>query len=681
VWGSLIAALALAASAAPALDVPYLPQSEDLCGGAAVAMVYRYWGEAHAGVQQFASLVDTRAGGIATDRLADAVAAHGWKVTRAIGSVDLLRSQLAARIPPIILLADRPHRYHYVVVVGISEDGVVVHDPAVGPSRRISTPTLLARWRPTNYWTMVIEPGGEREGSAEAGHDRESGGPAKAGHDRQGKGPAKAGHYRNTADAECDRLLQQAIDDVRGRGLDAADAAFSTVRRRCPSAPGVARELAGVRFAQRRWREAASLASDAVALDPHDAYAWNVLASSRFVQDDFTGSLDAWNHIGRPQIDLVRIEGVERMRYQLMAQAIGLTPNTVLTDDAFARAARRLAEMPDQTSSRISYRPAADGYAVVEVAVAERPPLPQGPVEWAATAARFLVEREADVAVPGSTGQGEVWEVSWRWWNNRPRVAVSFATPRVGWLPGVWRVEGSWEEQTYARSPDDSRIREQRTHAGLAISDWLTGNVRYELTGGVDSWNRNDRTISAGAGVQRRMFDDRLALFADASAWFGMGDGASFRGAGLRAMYNSAGAEEARWLVTSTAGVDAVSANAPFAVWPGAGDGHARPALLRAHPLLDDGVIVGPAFGRTLAYASVEAQRWLERGKLVRFGWAVFSDAARPWRGMDATAARTEVDAGVGLRIRIPGAGGLLRADFAGGLRDGAHAFSIGWQR
>ena len=65
---TLAAALSLAA--AVAMDVPYLPQTDALCGGAAAAMVFRYWGDAHADAQEFAALVDRRAGGIASTRAA-----------------------------------------------------------------------------------------------------------------------------------------------------------------------------------------------------------------------------------------------------------------------------------------------------------------------------------------------------------------------------------------------------------------------------------------------------------------------------------------------------------------------------------------------------------------------------------------------------------------------------------
>ena len=139
---TLTAALSLAA--ALAIDVPYLPQTDALCGGAAAAMVFRYWGDAHADAQAFAPLVDRRAGGIATGALTAAVSARGWRT----GHVETLAA-LGARVrdgqPVIVLLPDRGDRYHYVVVIGASEEAIVVHDPAWGPSRTIPRAGFRAR--------------------------------------------------------------------------------------------------------------------------------------------------------------------------------------------------------------------------------------------------------------------------------------------------------------------------------------------------------------------------------------------------------------------------------------------------------------------------------------------------------------------------------------------------------
>ena len=105
---TLTAALSLAA--ALAIDVPYLPQTDALCGGAAAAMVFRYWGDAHADAQAFAPLVDRDAGGIANGALTQAIQARGWRTAGVAGTLDAIRASLSDRQPVIVLLPDRGDR-------------------------------------------------------------------------------------------------------------------------------------------------------------------------------------------------------------------------------------------------------------------------------------------------------------------------------------------------------------------------------------------------------------------------------------------------------------------------------------------------------------------------------------------------------------------------------------------
>jgi hypothetical protein len=133
------------------------------------------------------------------------------------------------------------------------------------------------------------------------------------------------------------------------------------------------------------------------------------------------------------------------------------------------------------------------------------------------------------------------------------------------------------------------------------------------------------------------------------------------------------------WL--ARAGVEGAGAEAPLSLWPGAGTGQARDALLRAHPLLHDGAIRDGVFGRRLAYAGIEWRRWISRGfGPVRLSPAVFVDAARAGAVPAFADRRAHVDVGAGLRIAVPSAG-VLRADVARGLRDGQMAVSFGWGR
>src|SRR5262249_48649924 len=153
-----------------------------------------------------------------------------------------------------------------------------------------------------------------------------------------------------------------------------------------------------------------------------------------------SAALRAWNRIGKPRVNLVKISGIRHARYQAIAETIDIQPNMLLTSDAFERARRRLEDLPDRASGRVSLAPEADRLPTADVVLAERPGRPHGAAEWTAAAARSAVDREVALTAPGFTGQGEQWSARWRWWQERPRVAFGFATPHVGRLPGVWRV-------------------------------------------------------------------------------------------------------------------------------------------------------------------------------------------------------------------------------------------------
>ena len=649
---------ALTAARLLTLDVPYLPQTDALCGGAAVAMVFRYWGDAHADVRQFAPLVDRRARGIADAALIDAVRQRGWTAIHFDGSIDALEANLRMRRPVIVLVADRRDRYHYLVVIGVASDHVVVHDPSWGPSRAVRRNEFLRVWRPTNFWSLVVLP---TAASLVA--------PAVSPLDEP----------RDEPGGQCAALLDDAVAEIRQSGLAEADAILGRVRAECPQSAGPVRELAAVRFAERRWTEAAALAVDALAIDPADVYTADVLGSSLFLLNDARGALRAWNRIGKPRLDTVRIEGLRHTRYQLVAAALGLEPNTVLTAEAFDRAQRRVAELPDHAGTRLSLRPRADGFASVDVVVAERSTLPRGASEWTATAVRTAIEREVSMSAPGATGQGELWSANWRWWRDRPRIALGFAAPRPAGLPGVWRVDANWETQTYTFESRET-LREPRVHGGLTVTDWLSGSVRYSLSAGIDSWSRGPRATSVGASIEHRAFADRVALFTTATTWLPLGGDAPFTMTASEALFRSSAMMDG-WVFRAAAGAHHVSDNAPFALWPGAGDGRARPVLLRAHRLLVDGVIDAGSravFGRTVTYGTAEAQRWFSRPAIARVAVAAFVDSARAVQKVSGGAA-AHVDAGGGLRVKLPSVDGVLRVDVAHGLRDGATALTVGW--
>src|SRR5687768_10234255 len=104
-----------APSPLPILDVPFISQSEDLCGGAAAAMVLRYWGERGLTAESFAHLVDRSAAGIRTDSLLRELTARGWVAAALDGTDEAVDAELQRGRPVLTLIEDRPGRFHYIV--------------------------------------------------------------------------------------------------------------------------------------------------------------------------------------------------------------------------------------------------------------------------------------------------------------------------------------------------------------------------------------------------------------------------------------------------------------------------------------------------------------------------------------------------------------------------------------
>ena len=144
-WFAVALFLATAGSspqARPLLDVPFVAQTPELCGGAAVSMVMRYWGARDIVPEDFQTLVVQSERGIPTRDLTEAVRGRRWQAI--IGPADAaaawttLQDDVNRGRPVIALIEVSANTYHYVVVVGLTTDVVVLHDPARAPFQVIS---------------------------------------------------------------------------------------------------------------------------------------------------------------------------------------------------------------------------------------------------------------------------------------------------------------------------------------------------------------------------------------------------------------------------------------------------------------------------------------------------------------------------------------------------------------
>jgi peptidase C39-like protein len=654
------------AAALHLLDVPYLPQSESLCGGAAIAMVMRYWGTANVYAETFADLVDPAAEGIRGEDLLRALRLRGWTAESFRGDPGTVQAYLRARRPVVALIQDRPGRFHYVVIVGWSPGRVIAHDPARAPFRVLDEQAFDEAWKVSGYWTLAATPPvattdapAGRAGTLE---------PART--DPAGPTPR--------ANAPCSGMVDEGVRLAGAGDTAGARRILRIAADNCPDAAGPWREMAGLHALATDWPAAAVDARKALDRDPGDALAARILATALYLEDDADGALKAWNLVGEPIVDLVTVTGLERIRYAVASRLMALPTQSVLAPKALHAARRKLAELPAAQTTRVSFTPAESGRVEVDAIVVERPLLPSSPAALAGMGLRTMTDREVSIGIASPSGGGELWRAAWRWWEHRPRLALGFDAPAP--FGGIWGINVFGERQSYER--EGSTFEESRRRVEFTLSDWTLTGLRWEGTVALDRMREarmtsgGERFAVAGAAHQR-VAGDRAFVEARGAYWAGDARAWTFA---LRSEWRSRTRNEGPvWI--ARVGEDLAAPDAPLALWPGAGTGQGRDVLLRAHPLLDDGIIRADGVGRRLIHGGVESRLWLQSApKLIRVAPAVFLDAARPSRGLEGANQRWQVDAGAGIRLAVPGSG-VLRIDIAHGLRDGSNALSVGWAK
>ena len=142
------------------LNVPFVPQQQDTCAAAALAMVMRYWDAPVAQEEIAAALLQPEFHGILGSRLAAFASERGFTAIAYEGDLAQLRDFVARGRPLIVAWQVRRDRYHNVVVVGLDDERgeIVVNDPAEGAARRVRAKDFEKRWAKAGHWALLVLP-------------------------------------------------------------------------------------------------------------------------------------------------------------------------------------------------------------------------------------------------------------------------------------------------------------------------------------------------------------------------------------------------------------------------------------------------------------------------------------------------------------------------------------------
>jgi hypothetical protein len=642
----------------PVLDVPYLPQSELLCGGAAVAMVERWWGRRGVYAEDFVSLVRPEMRGIRTSDLAAASRALGWETLTFEGTPEEVRQFLEQSVPVVALLQVAPDRYHYVVILAWSDGRVIFHDPARAPARSIDETQFLAEWSGAERWAMVLRPAAPSPSIAVT----------------QALQPIPPDSM------PCRPWLDLALDAVAADQLDEAANLLIEAGRTCPAEPLVLRELAGVRFKQRRLTEAIRLSEQYLARVPEDALGWQLLATSLYMSGDREGALRAWNRVGAPTVDLVRIDGVQEVRFRMIADAMDVRHGTVLTPGHMALARRRVADLPALGRAAVDYQPVGGGLVEVHTVVAERPVLDRGLRLLAAGTLRAVTQHEVGFAIATPTGGGELWTGVWRWEHSHPRVAFRVDMPARLGFPGVIGIGGAWERFRFSLvTPRKGVFEETRRGGGVSFGGWITSALRPTAGLRFERWSGGRKYLDVTAATEFRAAGDRFLLTTGVEYGQALATHPSYTLGNVRGLWTSSvGISRASW--STRVGLDLASRHAPLGVWPVASGDIPWAIPLRAHPRTSDGLLPGATAGRSMLHGGVSGDHPVFRAGPFMLAAGLFLDGAEIRNPADGSGRdRFYLDAGGGLRMGIlDGQLGVLRIDLATGLTDRGTAITVG---
>ena len=233
---------------------------------------------------------------------------------------------------------------------------------------------------------------------------------------------------------------------------------------------------------------------------------------------------------------------------------------------------------------------------------------------------------------------------------------------------GVWGV-GAFSDHERFTTPEIAAV--ERAGGMLRWSNWVAARVRWSVEGGIEEWNEPGTVGRARSDIRILSGGQRVDLRGGAEFW--EGDATFSRGDIAVTALSSR--ERAGRVYLARLGAGWGSSALPVSLWFGGDTGATRPTLLRAHPIVDEGRLVTEQLGREIVNATIEAQQWRRIG-VFSVGAAVFVDAARTGRRADDTA-RSDIDAGGGLRLAFPGIPGVLRVDVATAIGDGGARWSF----
>jgi ABC-type bacteriocin/lantibiotic exporter with double-glycine peptidase domain len=154
--------------AAPAtLDIPYVRQTGAGCGWASVAMVMQYWVKQQPGLDALAAASEriekdlpASRNGLSGKQLKAYFENHGFTAYVFTGDLGDLEQHTGKGRPVIVCLGVKGTGapLHYAVVAGLTQNSILLNDPARGKLYEEDRESFSKAWKATDQWALLAVP-------------------------------------------------------------------------------------------------------------------------------------------------------------------------------------------------------------------------------------------------------------------------------------------------------------------------------------------------------------------------------------------------------------------------------------------------------------------------------------------------------------------------------------------
>ena len=226
-----------------------------------------------------------------------------------------------------------------------------------------------------------------------------------------------------------DLLLYRGLALARLQRREEARAAFIAGRALAPRDPRFPEELAGIAYQEKDFSAAKSELRRALALEEHDNYANNFLASIYFQEGNLEAALKYWNRVGKPKLDDLTYQPQPTLRPLLLDRAFTFSPGNDWNREAYLTTQARLNALDVHSRMFFELQAHEDDSFALAFHGAEQTGL--GGNKWieGVSLLRDLPFQAVDPEFYNLNHSGLNWISSYRWDDQKRRVSTELAAP------------------------------------------------------------------------------------------------------------------------------------------------------------------------------------------------------------------------------------------------------------